>query len=197
GGRSGSMEAFGQALALPPVLCEAPLHLLATPSDRCLLRFELISPCARRRGGLLGLGQLLTDGKQRVLAQAAPELEALALEPRMKLGRLRLPFQRPEMRTRLAFDVQRPVEVVLGAPKFELSPVPAPPVLAQPGGLLDQDGPVVRLRVDDLLDPALADDRVHLLAKAAVGEDLEDVDQTAAGAVQAVAAFTRAIQHAH
>src|SRR5439155_9217915 len=48
--------------------------------------------------------------------------------------------------------------------------------------------------VDDLLDPALADDRVHLLAKAAVREDLEHVDQSAAGAVQAVAAFARAIQ---
>ena len=51
--------------------------------------------------------------------------------------------------------------------------------LPRPGGLLDQQPPVARLRVDDLLDPALADHRVHLAAEVGVGERLDHVGEPA------------------
>ena len=75
---------------------------------------------------------------------------------------------------------------------------PAPlAVLAEPGRLLDQEPPVARLRVDDRLDAALRDDRVHLLAEAGVREHLDHVHEPAAGAVQAVLALAVAGELAH
>ena len=107
----------------------------------------------------------------------------------MQLGRLGLALQRPQPRARLALDVERAVEVVLRALELELRAAAALAVLAEPGGLLDQQPPVARLRVDDRLDPALRDDRVHLLAEPGVGQHLEHVDEPAAGAVQPVLAL--------
>ena len=63
--------------------------------------------------------------------------------------------------------------------------------LPRPGGLLDQQPPLARPREHDRLDPALGDDRVHLLAEAGVGQHLGDVGQPAAGAVEAVLALAR------
>ena len=53
------------------------------------------------------------------------------------------------------------------------------------------------LRGHDLRDPALRDDRVHLLAQAGVAEQLEHVGEPAAGAVDAVLAVARAVEPAH
>ena len=54
----------------------------------------------------------------------------------------------------------------------------------------------LRLGVDDLLDPALADHRVRLAAHVRVGERLEHVGEAAAGAVQAVLAVAVALDPA-
>src|SRR4051794_6958004 len=78
----------------------------------------------------------------------------------------------------------------------KLGAVAAAAVLAEPGGLLDQQPPALRLRVDDLLDAALADHRVHLAAEVGVGKRLGDVGQPAAGAVQPIAAVAGAIETA-
>ena len=86
----------------------------------------------------------------------------------MQLGRLGLALERAQPRARLALDVQRAVEVVLRALELELRAAAALAVLAEPGGLLDQQAPVLRLGGDDRLDAALGDDRVHLLAQAGV-----------------------------
>jgi hypothetical protein len=67
-------------------------------------------------------------------------------------------------------------------------------VLAEPRRLLDQQPPVARLGGHDRLDPALGDDRVHLLAQTGVGEDLEHVDEAALRAVDAVLALPRAVE---
>ena len=111
----------------------------------------------------------------------------------MQLGGLRLSLERAQVGPRLAFDVERTVEVVLCAVELELCAVAALAVLGEPGRLFDQRGAVDRLGVDDRLDAALADDRVHLLAEAGVGEHLEHVDQPAARAVQPIHALARAI----
>jgi hypothetical protein len=88
------------------------------------------------------------------------------------------------------------VEVVAGGAQLQLGPPPALAVLAEAGGLLDQEPPLFRLRVDDRLDPALADHRVHLAAEVGVGEDVGDVGEAAAGAVQPVAAVAGAVEAA-
>ena len=115
----------------------------------------------------------------------------------MQLGRLGLALERPQPRARLALDVERAVEVVLRALELELRAAAALAVLAEPGRLLDQQPPVARLGGDDRLDAALGDDRVHLLAQAGVGQDLEHVDEAAARAVEAVLALARAVEPAH
>ncbi len=141
-------------------------------------------------------GRATACGRERHRGQLPARLERLALEPGVELGRLGLSLERPQPRTRLALDVERTVEVVLGAGELQLRAAPALAVLAEPGGLLDQQPPVARLGGDDRLDPALGDDRVHLLAQAGVGQELDHVDQPAARAGQAVLALAAAVQPA-
>ena len=69
--------------------------------------------------------------------------------------------------------------------------------LPRPGRLLDQQPAVARLGGDDRLDPALRDDRVHLLAQAGVRQHLDHVDQPAAGASQPILALAGAIEPPH
>ena len=99
----------------------------------------------------------------------------------MDVGGLRLALQRAQPAARLALDVEGPVEVVLGALELQLGAAAALAVLAEPGGLLDQQAAVARLGVDDLLDPALADHRVHLAAEVRVGEHLDHVGRAGSG----------------
>ena len=114
----------------------------------------------------------------------------------MQLGGLGLALERPQPRARLALDVERSVEVVMRALQLELCATPALAVLAQSGRLLDQQPALTRLGGDQRLDPPLGDDRVHLLAQAGIGQQLEHVDQPAAGAGEAVFAFAGAVQPA-
>ena len=142
------------------------------------------------------LGDRLLRGRQQVLLltqlagdELGAELGLLGDQLRGPLGRLGLALQRPHSRARLALDVERAVEVVASALELQLRAVAALAVLAETGGLLDQQPAVAGLGVDDRLHPALADHRVHLAAHVGVGEDLEDVGEAAAGAVQPVLAL--------
>ena len=114
----------------------------------------------------------------------------------MQLGGLGLALERAQARARLALDVERAVEVLLRALELELRAAAALAVLAEAGGLLDQQPPVARLGGDDRLDAALGDDGVHLLAEAGVGQHLEHVDEPAARAVEPVLALAVAIEAA-
>ena len=114
----------------------------------------------------------------------------------MDVRRLRLALQRAQPAARLALHVERAVEVLLGALELQLRAPAALAVLAEAGGLLDQQAAVARLRVDDLVHPALADHRVHLAAEVRVGERLDHVDQPAARAVQPVLAIAVSVQAA-
>ena len=126
----------------------------------------------------------------------AAQAELLALDPGADLGRLRLALQRPQAGAGLALDVERAVEVVAGGAQLQLGPAAALAVLAEAGRLLDQEAALARLRVDDRLDPPLADHRVHLPAEVRVGEDVGDVGEPAAGAVEAVDAVAGAVEAA-
>src|SRR4051812_34513466 len=141
-----------------------------------------------RSGSAIGAeAQLLGD-------QLRAQTQLLALDPRPQLGRLRLALQRPQPRPRLALYVQGAVEVVAGRTQLQLGAAAALAVLAEAGGLLDQKPPLARLGVHDRLHPALADHRVHLAAEVGVGEDVADVGEAAAGAVQPVAAIAGAVE---
>src|SRR6187549_1529508 len=143
----------------------------------------------RRLGPVGAEAQLLGD-------EPAAQLQLLALDPRPQLRRFGLALQRSQPRPRLALDVERPVEVVARRAQLQLGAAAAFAVLAEPRRLLDQQPPLARLGVDDRLDPALADHRVHLAAEVGVGEDLDDVDEAAASAVQPVAAVAGAVEPA-
>ena len=146
----------------------------------CRRRAEVRAPCARD-----------------VAHELPARLDRLALEALVQLGGLRLALERPQPRARLALDVERAIEVVLRALELELRAPAALAVLAEPGGLLDEQPALARLGGHDRLDAALRDDRVHLLAEAGVGEDLEHVDEPAARAVEAVLALAVAVEAAH
>ena len=98
----------------------------------------------------------------------------------MGLRRLSLALERAEVAACLALDVEGPVEVVPRALELELGAAPPLAVLAETRRLLDQQSAIAGLGVDDLLDVALADHRVHLAAEVGVRENLEDVGEPAA-----------------
>ncbi len=112
----------------------------------------------------------------------------------MELGGLSLALERAQPGARLALDVKRAVEVLLGARELQLGAAAALAVLAETGRLLDQEPAVTRLRGHDRLDATLGDDRVHLLAQARVGQDLDHIDETAARAGEAVLALAAAVE---
>src|SRR5438270_288292 len=67
---------------------------------------------------------------------------------------------------------------------------------AEPSSLLDQRAALLRLRREDRLDLALPDDRVHPLAEAEVGEQLDEIEPAHAGLVQEVLALAAAMEAA-
>ena len=66
--------------------------------------------------------------------------------------------------------------------------------LAEAGRLLDQRAPLGRLRGEDLLDPALPDDGVHLAAEADVGQQLDDVGAAHVRPVDEILALAAAME---
>ena len=64
----------------------------------------------------------------------------------------------------------------------------------KPGGFLDQAPPLGRLRGEDRLDLALADDGVHPLAEPEVGEQLDEVQAPHGSTVDEVLALAAAVQ---
>ncbi len=196
GRRAGGEHAPREGLALLGAPRQRVLGLLAAAGDLGQLALRLLARGARGGGGALGARQLLATRAHGVAGQLPPRLDGLALEALVQLRRLGLALERAQARARLALDVQGAIEVVLRALELELRAAAALAVLAQAGGLLDEQAPVAGLGGDDRLDAALGDDRVRLLAQAGVGQDLEDVDQAAARAVEAVLPLSAAIQAA-
>jgi hypothetical protein len=145
-------------------------------------------------GRALGLLQRRVPRAHGVARELPARLVDLALQTLVQLGGLGLALERAQPGARLAFDVERAVEVRLRALELELGATAALPMLAEAGGLLDEQPAVARTRRDDRLDAPLGDDGVHLLAQTRVAEDLEDVDEPAARAVEPVLAVARAVQ---
>src|SRR4051794_12642617 len=196
GGRPRALDAPRQRLALLGAPGQRLLGQLAAGGDLAQLALGLRARLARGGGGGQRLGHLLAPGAHRLARELPARLDGLALQALVQLGGLGLALERAQARARLALDVQRPVEVVLRAVELELRAAAALAVLAQPGGLLDEQPAVLGLGGDDRLDAALRDDLVHLLAQTRVGQDLEHVDHAALRAVEAVLAVAGAVEPA-
>src|SRR6185503_14857466 len=93
-------------------------------------------------------------------------------------------------------EVARAFGLDLDAGELQLGAMAAALELAETGRLLDQRAPLGRLRGEDLLDPALADDGVHLAAQPDVGQQLDDVGPAHVRPVDEVLALPAAVEPA-
>src|SRR4029077_20702928 len=121
----------------------------------------------------------------------ARDLDAELLRP---LGSSRLQRERPEPLLHFRLDVARPLDLHGDARELQLGPVPARLEAAQARSLLDERPPLGRPRGEDGFDLALADDRVHPLAQAEVGERLHEVEPPHGRPVDKVLPFPAAMQ---
>ncbi len=112
------------------------------------------------------------------------------------LGRGRLQRERAQPLANLGLDVLGPLDLDPDAGELQLRAVAAALELAEPGRLLDQLAPLLRLRGEHGLDLALADDRVHRAAEPDVGEQLDEVGATHLRLVDEVLALAAAVQPA-
>src|SRR5437763_10757032 len=155
---------------------ECLLGRLAPRRDVPQLALHSLPPATGLGGLPLGGRDLLELCPKGVANELPAGLVRLTLEPGVELGRLCLALERPQAAAGLALDVERAVEVVLGSDQLQLRAAPALSVLSESRGLLDQQAALARLGGHERLDPALRDNRVHLLAEAGVGQKLDHVD---------------------
>ena len=177
-------------------LRRAPRSARPRRSTVCLQRASICSRAARaRRRPASACGRARRDAPARESLDSSQRACSIWRSRRSCSSRgFGLALERAQPRASLALDVERAVEVLLRALELELRAAAALAVLAEPGGLLDQQAPLARLGGDDRLDAALGDDRVRLLAETGVREHLDHVAEAAARAVQPVAALAVAIQ---
>ncbi len=176
-------------LALPALVGERALGLLAPGGDRGEQPLGLVALGAGGEGTRLRLGERGPCRARSVGRQRHAGLERLALDPLVQLGGLSLALQRAQPRARLALHVQRSRQVLLGPLQLQLGAAAALAVLPEPRRLLDHQAPLPWPREDDLLDLALGDDGMHLLAETGVREHLEHVHEPAARTVEPVLAL--------
>jgi hypothetical protein len=144
----------------------------------------------------LSLLEPLVEIGEVQLGNARTQRGDLSEELLRAFGRGRLERERPEPLLHLRLDVTRPLDLDGHARKLQLSAVLAPLELAKPGRLLEELAALFGLRGEDLLDAALADDRVHAAAEAEIGEELDEVDPTHGRAVEQVLALAAAMEPA-
>ena len=149
-----------------------------------------------RRTPLGCFAEPLVERREIDLGDARAQLGELAAQ---LLGALRcrcLQRERTQALLHLCLEVARALDLDRDARELELGAVPARLEAAEPGGLLDQRAALLRLRREDRLDLALPDDRVHPLAEAEVGEQLDEVEPPHPGPVQEVLALAPAMEAA-
>ena len=162
------------------------LELFSTARARCGRRS---GPARRRRAGSRGRAGRPPPGRERSSASSTTSFAVRSAASAWRFsGRRRERASRSTSRARSRFSRVRS--------SFSWARWRRLRCLPRPGGLLDQQAAVAGLGVDDRLDPALADDRVHLPAHVRVGEHLEHVGEAAAGAVEAVLAVAVALDAA-
>ena len=144
-----------------------------------------------RSGSIVGLGLLGRRGQSFQVLEPQGDLQPLELLPQGQVlpGLLGLDSQRLHLQLQFGDFVVDTQEVFLGGGQPPLRLFLPVPVFGNAGGLLE-DFPAVRaFDGQDLIDPALADVGVALLAQARVHEHLVDVPQAGGLAVNIVFAF--------
>ena len=111
-------------------------------------------------------------GDQVVGQQAGPGVAHVGLDRRGAPGHLGLPAQRLELAADLGEQVVETRQVALARVELAQRLLLALAVLEDARGLLDEATAVLRRRVQDRVELALADDDVHLAADAGVREQL-------------------------
>ena len=144
-----------------------------------------------QHGGLVRFVPPQIGGERHVVVgeQPQPRVPQLGLDERGLPGHLGLPAQRLETAAQLGGEVDEPGQVGLHRLQLAQRLLLALAVLQDAGRLLDEPAPVLRPRLQDRVELALADDDVHLPADAGVGEQLLDVQQPAVVAVDRVLAL--------
>lgn len=137
--------------------------------------------------GLLAL-DLIAQGHQVVGGQAQAGVAQVGLDGLGAPGDLGLPAQRLELATELGGEVGQAREVRLHRLELAERLLLALAVLEDARGLLDERPPLLGPRLQDRVELALADEHVQLAADAGVREELLDVEQAAAAAVDLVLA---------
>ena len=136
------------------------------------------------------VGHLLLErgagGDQVVGDQAGAGVAHVGLHGGGLAGDLGLATERLELAPDLAEQVVEAGQVAVGGVELAERLLLALAVLEDAGGLLDEAAPVLRRRVQDRVELALADDDVHLAADAGVAQQLLDVEQAARAAVDGV-----------
>ena len=161
------------------VLAQRRLELALALDRRGLRGLDLLAPLQQH--GLVG--ELLVErgprGHQVVGHQPGLGVAQRRLDAGRAAGHLGLAAQRLELAADLGEQVVEPGEVALAGVELAERLLLALAVLEDARGLLDEPAPVLRRRVQDLVELALADDDVHLAADAGVREQLLDVEQPA------------------
>ena len=150
------------------------LHVRAPGADRRLVRDLAIHGDAERL--------------QIVCQQSELRIAQVGLDRRRAASDLGLFAQRLELAAQFTSEVGEPGEVRLHGLKLAKRLLLALAVLEDTGGFLDETPPVLRARVQDRVELALADDHVHLAADARVAEQLLNVEQPGGVAVDLVLA---------
>ena len=96
----------------------------------------------------------------------------------------------------LVLEIARPLDLDGYPRELELRAVPAALELAQARRILDERAALRRLGGEDLLDPTLADDRVHLAAEPDVREKLHEVESPHRRPVHQVLALAAPVEPA-
>ncbi len=130
------------------------------------------------------------DGEREV------EVAQLADEAGVLLGLRRLALERSKLTVDLARDVPSALEVRVHGAELAQRALLALLVLEHPGGLFDERAPLFRARVQDLVEPSLADDRVSVASQARIAEEVLDVHEPRRRVVDEVLGFAVAVHAA-
>ena len=147
-------------------------------------------------GGLALLRRLAArvGGSEVELRNPGSQADDLLGELLCALRRRRLQGERPKPLPHLGLDVAGPLDLNRDPVQLQLGPVPTLLELPEPGRLLHELPPLVRLGGEHRFDLALADDRVHRAAEADVGEQLDEVGAANLCLVDEVLALAAAVQ---
>ena len=181
---------------LAPARCVGQLVLGRLPLGEQRLQLLVRAAAADPGSRLPLLGRLAASvgGLEIELRDSRAQPGDLVDELLGALGRGRLQRQRAQPLANLGLDVLRAFDLNPDAGELQLCAVAAALELAEPGRLLDQLAPLLRLRGEHGLDLALADDRVHRAAEPHVGQQLDEVGATHLRLVDEVLALTAAVQ---